>query len=169
VSDLALRRLTLDDEEAFRGLRQEALSAEPLAFTASPEDDRVLDPEFLRARLGDPGESAIFGAFAGTLVGFVGIYREPGRKADHKARVFGTYVRPAHRRGGVGDALLSAAIVFARALPRVRQIHLGVTEVAQSALRLYLRHGFVVWGTEPAALRHDGRFVAEHHMVLVLS
>jgi len=31
---------------------------------------------------------------------------------------------------------------------------------------LYERVGFQAWGSEPAALRHEGRTVVEHHMAL---
>lgn len=166
---LEVRPLALPDAEAFLALRREALEAEPLAFSASPETDRALDPELLRARLADPGENVVLGAFAGELAGAIGVYRDPALKAAHKAHVWGLYVRPAHRGRGAGGALLSAAIAFARGLPGVRQVHLGVSESAQDALRLYRRHGFGVWGTEPAALEHAGRVVAEHHMVLPLA
>ena len=41
-------------------------------------------------------------------------------------------------------------------------------EAAPEAGRLYERAGFERWGTEPNALQHDGRSVAEHHMLLRL-
>jgi hypothetical protein len=170
VTPLEIRLLALPDAEAFLALRREALAAEPLAFSASPETDVALDPDFVRARLADPGENALFGAFAGgALAGSVGVHRDRARKAAHKAHVWGLYVRPAHRGRGAGAALVAAAIAFARALPGVRQLHLGVSESAEDALRLYRRVGFRVWGTEPAALEHGGRVVAEHHLVLPLA
>jgi ribosomal protein S18 acetylase RimI-like enzyme len=168
MTPLEVRRLGVPDTEAYLALRREALAAEPLAFSAHPEEDRVQDPAFLRARLAAPGDNALFGAFAGELVGAVGVYRDPGRKTAHKAHVWGMYVRPAARRRGAGEALLAAAIAFARGLAGVRQVQLGVSETAEAALRLYRRHGFTVWGTEPAALQHAGRLVAEHHMQLAL-
>ena len=51
---LEVRLLGLPDAEDYLALRREALAAEPLAFTAHPEDDRVQDPGFLRARLARP-------------------------------------------------------------------------------------------------------------------
>jgi ribosomal protein S18 acetylase RimI-like enzyme len=168
MTPLEVRVLGLPDAEAFIALRREALESEPIAFSADPAADRVQDPAFLRARLLDPAENAVLGAFAPGLVGAVGIYRDPGRKAAHKAHVWGMYVRPAWRGRGAGAALLSAAIACARGFAGVRQVQLGVSETAQDALRLYRRHGFTVWGTEPAALQHAGQLVAEHHMVLAL-
>lgn len=160
--------LTPDDTQAFVQLRREALECEPLAFAASIEDDRGLDPAFVRQLLDDEDERVVFGAFTPELVGIVGIYRDPHQKAAHKAHIWGMFVRPEYRRSGVGDSLLSAAIHHTRGMVEVSQIHLSVSETAETALRLYERHGFKIWGTEPRALCFEGRFVAEHHLVLIL-
>ena len=71
--------------------------------------------------------------------------------------------------GGLGTALLSAAIEFARSLPGVTHLHLSVSATAVPALRLYQRMGFVIWGTEEAALQVDGVFIDTHYMVLRLT
>ena len=78
------------------------------------------------------------------------------------------YVAPSHRRRGIGAELVRAAIRQARALPGVEWVHLAVSSAAPEAQRLYERLGFEVWGTEPDALRHDGRIASEHHMALRL-
>ena len=39
-----------------------------------------------------------------------------------------------------------------------------MTSDAPEARRLYERAGFVSWGTEPDALRHEGRSVSETNM-----
>ena len=39
---------------------------------------------------------------------------------------------------------------------------------ASEAQRLYERAGFVIWGTEPEALRYKGQAVIEYHMGLSL-
>jgi len=165
----SVRVLGPADADAFLALRREALAREPLAFLADPADDVALDPAFVRARLAEPGENALLGAFGPSLAGAVGVYRDPKRKAAHKAHLWGLYVRPEQRGHGAGDALVRAAIDFARALPGVTHLHLGVSETAEAAHRLYRRHGFVAWGTEPAALRVAGRSVAEHRLVLALA
>jgi ribosomal protein S18 acetylase RimI-like enzyme len=156
------------DADAFLALRREALAREPLAFSASPEQDRALELPFLLERLRDVAENAILGAFDPMLVGATGLRRDAGDKARHKTHVWGMYVQPAARRRGIGAALLSAAIAFARGLSGVGQIQLSVAETADPALRLYQRHGFRIWGTEPDALHYAGRSVAVHHLVLSL-
>ena len=98
----------------------------------------------------------------------MGIYRDRHLKARHKAHVWGMYVVPDHRRQGVGVALLEAILHHARMLRGVTWVHLSVSSAAPEARLLYERLGFEIWGTEPAALRHDGETVVEHHMALCL-
>ena len=168
MEQLEIRLLTPDDTEAFVRLRREALEREPFAFAASTEDDRGLDSTFVRQSLADTDGGGVFGAFTSELVGIVGIYRDRHRKAAHKAHIWGMFVQPEYRRSGVGGSLLSAAIRHARGMPEVSQIHLCVSETATTAQRLYERHGFRIWGTEPRALSYQGRLVAEHHLLLTL-
>jgi ribosomal protein S18 acetylase RimI-like enzyme len=162
-----IRRLTPHDTEAYIQLRREALTAEPFAFASSPEDDQVQSPDVLEELLTGE-EEAIFGCFVPQLVGVAGIYRQPGPKSRHKAQLWGVYVTRTQRRRGVGSALVDAAVSFARSLDGVRLVQLCVSERAAAARELYRQHGFVSWGTEPAALRVGDEYVAEHHMYLIL-
>lgn len=52
--------------------------------------------------------------------------------------------------------------------PGALHVHLSVTEPAKDARRLYPAAGFREWGVEPRPLQWEGRFVAEHHLVLDL-
>jgi secondary thiamine-phosphate synthase enzyme len=99
----------------------------------------------------------------------VGLMRDRHVKASHKAQVWGMYVEPGRRGRGVGAGLLRAALQHAGTLAGVSSIHLSVTSAAVEARRLYERAGFEVWGTEPDALRHEGRAVVEYHMALPLA
>jgi ribosomal protein S18 acetylase RimI-like enzyme len=163
-----VRRLLPADTGAFVRLRREALDDAPFAFEASPEDDFVGSEEFVRDALAKT-DQAIIGAFAPELAGVVGVFRERSRKAAHKARLWGLYVRPEFRRLGLGLILVRQAIEFARSLGGVASLDLCVTEKASAATALYQRLGFRVWGVEPAALRVAGEDLAERHMRLDLS
>ncbi|HYG61226.1 MAG TPA: GNAT family protein [Thermoanaerobaculia bacterium] len=156
------------DVEAYVQLRRQALLDSPLAFAAAPGDDFVSSPDRVRQQLRTGAAWVIFGAFRPDLVGAVGLFRGRYPKASHKAHLWGMYVEPGHRGQGIGAELLGAVIRHARELPGVTWVHLGVTSAASEARRLYERAGFQVWGTEPDALRHEGRTVDEHHMALRL-
>lgn len=161
-----IRQLRPEDAAALVALRREALESHPLAFGASTDDDRALSLEFVRTSLADP-EQAVFGCFEGEkLIGMVGVIRATRVKIRHKAHLWGMYVSPRAREKGAGRALLEAAIEQARAWPGVDQLHLGVTDAAVAARRLYEAAGFRIWGQEPRALQWEGRFVDEFHLVL---
>lgn len=165
---LVIRALGLEDVDRFMALRREALERAPSAFMSSPEDDRARERGASEVILSPGGRQAVFGAFAPELVGLVGVMREEKRKGAHKAFIWGMYVSEAARGLGAGGGLLEAAIGQARSWEGVRQLQLGVSETAEAAQRLYARHGFVRWGTEPEGLFDGERFVAEHHMALAL-
>jgi GNAT superfamily N-acetyltransferase len=167
---VTVRALEAGDAEALVALRRQALAGHPLSFGSSLTDDR-LSLEFARNSLATTEEEkAIFGAFAGdALIGMVGIVRSVRIKQRHRADVWGMYVAPEARGGGLGRALLGAAIARARIWSGLRQVHLAVTESSPVARTLYESMGFQCWGLEPRALGWEGRFVDEFHMALDLS
>ncbi len=165
-NQIVIRPLNSSDAEAFIKLRHEALEREPLMFAASVEDDLALSLSFVQKAFEDTKKSITFGAFLTGLIGVVGIYRESSLKALHKVRLWGFYVSPAYRHGGVGKNLLSYAISYTRNLDGVRQVHLSASECAETALHLYEKFGFQTWGIEPNALFYDGEFMTAHHMLL---
>ena len=163
-----IRLLTPEDASEYFEFRRQALESEPFVFLSSPEDPVGATLEDVRRDLGRGPESVLFGAFDGALVGAIGAYREPKLKAAHRARIWRLYVRPGARHRGIGRALLDAALDHARRRLGAVQVHLGVSAAAVPARKLYESAGFRCWGTEPRWLRHGGREVDLHHMVLEL-
>lgn len=168
MTAVTIRPLGPDDVPALIVLRREALETAPLAFGSSPDDDaRGGSETYMRASLADGEAAAVIGAFDGDrLVGMVGVIREPQVKARHRAYIWGMYVTGAHRRAGVGAALIAGAVERARGWDGVVQVGLSATEAAEGAARLYERAGFREWGREPRALCWEGVFVGERHFVL---
>lgn len=163
-----VRRLTEDDVSAYVELRARMLADVPLAFGASPGHDFMSSADTVRVQIARGDDSAIYGAFDQGLVAAIGVYREDRPKTRHKMHVWGAYVVPAHRGRGLGRRLLDAALAHARAVSGVAIAHISVTDAAPAARRLYEGAGFQPWGSEPDALRHEGRSVTEHHMLLRL-
>ncbi|MBP6951184.1 MAG: GNAT family N-acetyltransferase [Alphaproteobacteria bacterium] len=64
----------------------------------------------------------------------------------------------------MADQLVKA--VIKHACQSVLQLHCTVITHNISALKLYQRHGFQVYGTEPRSLKVDEKFYDEHLMVL---
>ncbi|EYB69019.1 GNAT family acetyltransferase [Deinococcus phoenicis] len=164
----SVRALTAADAPAYREVRLTALQTDPLAFITTAAEFAARPLADIAARLDPTPEAVTFGAFvAGKLVGILTVAREERPALRHRGNVFGVSVLPAARGQGCGDALLRAGVAHARTWA-VTSLHLGVTETQHAARRLYERHGFQVWGTQPDAVRHEGRGLAEHHLSLRL-
>ena len=152
-SDIVIRPLVKDDAAQWRALRLEALRTYPLAFASAYEEALQQD---LSVRIPAPdGPSVLFGAFhEGILAGSAGLHVWPGIKQRHKAELWGMYVAPSLHRHGVGAALVRAVIDHART--RVAVVQLTVLRENSAAKALYEQFGFVSFGIEKRALRHQG-------------
>ncbi len=160
-----IRRLGADDAEAFRALRLEALLDSPEAFGGDhvEESKRPLET-FIRQLTG----SAVFGVFiADQLSGLVGLFWDESVKRRHIGNLYTVYVAPQARGTGCALPLIQAALDHAKSLGHA-QVHLGVGTHNTSALRLYQKAGFEIYGTEPRSLFVNGRYIDEHLMVRLL-
>jgi ribosomal protein S18 acetylase RimI-like enzyme len=92
--------------------------------------------------------------------------QETGPKERHKGMVRGVYVQPDARGQGVAGALLEAVIGHARR--HVEQLTLTVVQGNGTAIGLYERHGFRIYGIEPRARKNPGGYVDKLLMVLEL-
>ena len=151
---MQVRLLLPADADAYRALRLRGLRECPTAFASSPDEEGTDAPA------GDT-----FGAFRdGALVGIAGVSREAARKLSHKAVLWGVYVAPEQRRGGVARTLVMHALAHACALPGVRQVNLSVNAANAPAIALYRAAGFREYGIERGYLQVDGVLHDEIHM-----
>ena len=163
-----IRLLQEDDWAPFQQLRVQATVESPLAIWPTHEEEARRTPAEVRARIAPTAFQAVFGAFTGhDLVAIAGVRREPLAQVAHKAMLWGVYVHPAHRRGGLARRLLDAACAHARAQGAL-QIHLAVNADNLRALALYESLGFIAYGREPRTLCVGGVFYDEILMVLPL-
>jgi len=167
---MEVRVLTLADAEAFRRLRRERLDDSPRAFGESIQECESLSAASVAARLGSSSsENFVVGAFSGEeLTGMAGFARNPREKSQHKAVIWGVYVQRAFRGQGVARRIFAALLERARLQTGLEQIVLSVAIDQVSARRLYQSLGFEVFGHERHALKVDGAYVDEDHMVLWL-
>ncbi|MET4386431.1 RimJ/RimL family protein N-acetyltransferase [Bradyrhizobium sp. F1.4.3] len=160
-----IRLLTSADAALYRPVRLEALAAHPTAFSSAFAREQEQPLAWFEERL---LTSDVFGAFiAQELVGVAGFRRQEGAKTEHKAVLWGMYVRPDARKFGVGRRLVDA--VVAHGAKHVEQLQLAVVSGNTAAIRLYTAAGFVEYGREVKALKHDGRYFDEILMALFLS
>lgn len=168
---IRLSRLDPTHAQAFFDLRLRALREHPDAFGQAAADFESEGVAECADRLRhEPGRAWVLGAWdADTLVGMGGLYWRHGwTKVEHKAQIWGMYVRPDHRGRGIGRQVLRGLLQVARDQPTLRFVALQVVAGNTGAQALYEREGFTVWGREPAALCVDGRDVDELHLQLAL-
>jgi RimJ/RimL family protein N-acetyltransferase len=159
-----IRRLELADAALYREIRLEALQKNPEAFGSTFEKENAQPLSWFEAAI---GRADIFGGFLdGRLMGIAGFAAHEGAKHAHKAKLWGMYVRDTVRKSGLGKKLVAA--VLDRARERVEMVQLTVVNENEAARRLYETMGFVEYGYEKQALKHDGRYYDEVLMVKFL-
>jgi len=164
ITHYRIRRLDGMDVHILRPVRLAALRLHPEAYGTAYEEEAQVPIDDLARRLLLPPVT-MFGGFVGhSLVGIAGLLQEMRVRTRHKASVFSVYVDAAHRGGGVGGALVEAAITHARTAG-VRVLHLTVTVGNDGARRVYGRLGFRSIAIEPRALLVNGTFYDNEHMI----
>lgn len=162
---IRIRLLTPADAALYRQIRLEGLETHPQAFSATFAREREKPLAWFEERL---TTSDVFGAFVeDELAGVAGFRLRDGTASEHKAVLWGMYVRSGARHLGLGKRLVDA--VVAHAAERVEQLQLTVVAENEAALRLYTRAGFVEYGREVRGLKQNGRYFDEVLMTLFLT
>lgn len=165
---VVIRDASFADADQFRELRLFALQDAPTAFSADLDINRKHSKRFWEDRLRpDPHGIIFFAEHNGQLIGMTGIHRGESSKTKHTAGIWGVYIRPEWRGLRIAEGLIDVCCEWAK-LQTVEIVKLGVMSTNESAVRLYERIGFTVYGTEPKALFYDGQYYDGYQMSLSL-
>jgi GNAT superfamily N-acetyltransferase len=157
-----VERLTVDEAPRLRAIRLRALADAPDAFGATLEEAVARPAEKWSQQL---RELPTFVAVNDGLD--VGMVRcQPDQTRTDTASLISMWVAPTARRSGVGDALIDAAIEWARA-NGVSRLLLYVVDDNAPAIALYARKGFQPNG-EVATLPSPREHIREHQRELIL-
>ncbi|EKU53376.1 FR47-like protein [Acinetobacter sp. WC-323] len=84
----------------------------------------------------------------------------------HKAVLSSVFIEPEFQSQGIATALLRAVIAYSQA--QVEQVLLTVAADNQSAIKLYQKMGFEVYGVDKKALKNNNEYTDELLMKLFL-
>jgi GNAT superfamily N-acetyltransferase len=134
-----VRATALDDWQAMRDIRLQALRDAPDAYGSTHAREVVFAPAEWHRRATRDGSFFAFIPGLAEPAGLAGGYEEePG-----VTELVSMFVRPQARGHGVGEALIGAVAAWAKD-QGATSVHLWVTDTNKSAIRLYERCGFTV-------------------------
>jgi len=138
-----VRETVMDDWQALRGIRLEALRDAPAAFGSTYAREALRGEAHWRDRIARGGTFFAFlpEVSAAEPAGLIGGYTEDPVTVE----LVSMYVRPRARGRGVGEALVATVISWA-VNRSAASVHLWVTETNSHARALYERCGFTPTG-----------------------
>lgn len=161
---IVIREASFADADQFRELRLFALKDSPTAFSADLDINIKHARRFWEDRLKPDPHGIIFLAERDNqLIGMTGIRRGESFKTKHSAGIWGVYVRPEWRGLRIAEGLIDSCCEWAK-LRDVQIVKLAVVSTNESAVRLYERVGFTLYGTEPQALLYEDQYYDEFLM-----
>ncbi|WP_438824375.1 GNAT family N-acetyltransferase [Bacillus sp. JJ1533] len=165
-----IRKLIPEDAECYWKLRLKALTTDPDAFLVTYDEAIKKENPIGEYKKSFQSEEILtFGAFEEEhLVGMVTLVRETRQKIRHRANIVAMYVDGNNRGKGTAKALLKEAIKIARNIPEIEQLYLTVDSENTPAKELYKNLGFKIYAVEKKAMKYNGQYRDEEHMVLFL-
>lgn len=165
-----IRVLSDLDALQYWDLRLQALQVNPDAFVTTYEEAMQKEnPVEEVAQNLNSQTSYTFGAFneENRLLGVVTLLTEQKAAYQHKGHLVAMYVDHQSRGKGLAKGLIRALIEKARELD-IEQINLGVVSDNEVAKKLYQSMNFTTYGIEKKALKMNGVYRDDEHMVLFL-
>ena len=161
-----IQRLTSLDTVHYKHLRMLALAEKPPAFGTTTEEEQMKTHEDTLSLL---KEQYLLGAWSKSNHELVGMIRLRIVDASKEAELGSFYVKPEHRRQGLGKILIKAALDILKRSPHVQKCSLEVVTQQRAALNLYKSFGFQITHTEKATFQRENQTYDEYVMVLHLS
>jgi len=158
---IIIREASLADVAQFRELRLFALKDNPTSFSADYKVIFDLPTTYWENRLRPNAYGTMFFTENNSkLVGMMGIRRGESPKTEHGAGIWGVFIRPEWRGLHIAGEMINLACNWAK-LSNIQIVKLAVVSTNESAIRLYERCGFKVYGTEPRAFLFENKYYDE--------
>ena len=136
----------------------------PEEFNYTPEEEA----QILAGRKNDPRSLMLVAEIEGQIIASADVCSHGTiSRVQHRSEL-GISVRKDYWRQGIGSFLMERLISFAKQ-SGFEQIELTVESKNQRALRLYLKNGFIVYGTRPHGMKYpDGSYDNDYLMIKML-
>ncbi len=166
---MQVRVLKPKDAKDYWNLRLTTLKQHPDAFLLTVEEElkRLYPIKRITALLKDPTRITIGAFVAERLVGSITLQMETYKKIKHKASVLSFFIEDDYRNRGIGKRLLTEVITLSKRHD-IEQLLLAVVSTNEGAIALYESFGFTVFGVEKNALKVNGQYFDEQHMIFYL-
>jgi len=166
---LQVRVLKPKDAKDYWNLRLTTLKQHPDAFLLTMEEElkRLYPIKRITALLKDPTRITIGAFVVDRLVGSITLQKETYKKIKHKASVLSFFIEDDYRNRGIGKRLLTEVIALSKRHD-IEQLLLAVVSTNEGAIALYESFGFTVFGVEKNALKVNGQYFDEQHMIFYL-
>jgi putative acetyltransferase len=135
----------------------------PGEFKFTPGQERKIIAEYADSQ----NSRMLIAEFDGEIIGVLHCKGGEYKVIRHRVTL-GMSVREDWRNKGVGTALLTKAIEWARSTGIITRLELGVYARNETAIRLYKKFGFQVEGRKLKAFYRNGEYLDELVMALLL-
>lgn len=160
------RTLDINDFESYNEIRKISLDTYPEAFLSSNEEENSIRKERFYSTIKNEF-NFIMGAFdENKLVGIISVIRENRKKANHKAGIYGMFLKPEYQGKGIAKELLDISLKKLFEIKDIQKVNLSVNASNEKAINLYEKSGFNPYGIERNAICIDDKYYDEILMVL---
>lgn len=147
---LNTKRLTVMDCEQYVQLRVEGFTHQTREFRFSPQDERGLKKDDIINRI---KHEFIIGVFdQAELIAIGGVTPYSGSKLNHRALLWGMYVKPDYRGLGLSNKIVESLLSESKERA-IEQVLLTVVSENKTAINLYEKWGFTPYAIDRLAVK----------------
>ena len=151
---MIIRQLNTSDLDAFRIVWTDGLTRFPASFLLTPNEAAVTSDVRVRDGLAAGYNWGV--EEDGHLVGIAGLRARSVERLRHSAELGPFYIQPEYQRRGLGRALLTKMLDYARSRG-ILQVELRVDDQNRAAITFYQSAGFHPYGLHPRSVLIDGK------------
>jgi RimJ/RimL family protein N-acetyltransferase len=157
VAAVSIRPLLPGDWQLYRTIRLQALQTDPRCFSSTFARENANADQKWQNQLDNP-DVGTFGLFCDqNIIGLTGIGIKRDDLTKRWARLWGSWIAPAHRGCGYSDLLYTARLDWARAHPTIEWIEVSHRDGNEASRRANQRHGFLFTHRTPYAWADGGK------------